>query len=231
MNALLLSSGFGTRLSSFVKNKPKCLVKVNKKTILDYWLNILDTKHIDKIVINTHYKHNKIFEFVNKHKLRNKIIISHEEKILGSIGAILNNRKILSKYSNFFVAHSDNLTSFNFLNFYKYHLKQKKLNTVMTFDTKNFKDSGIFEFKNKKLKYYQKSQTPVKGPANAAIYIFNKKILKNIFANRKKIYDISSDLIPIILYQLNFYHNNDFMIDIGNKSNLLKARRLFKNDT
>ena len=40
MNALLLSSGFGTRLSSFIKNKPKCLVKVNKKTILDYWLNI-----------------------------------------------------------------------------------------------------------------------------------------------------------------------------------------------
>ena len=88
----------------------------------------------------------------------------------------------------------------------------------------------ILEFLNlkKKIKYYQKSQTPVKGPANAAIYILNKKILKYIFANRKKIYDISSDLIPIILYQLNFYHNNDFMIDIGNKSNLLKARRLFK---
>mgnify|MGYP003904169787 CR=1 FL=1 len=50
------------------------MVKVNKKTILDYWLKILDTKYIDKIVINTHYKHNKIFEFVNKHKLRNKII-------------------------------------------------------------------------------------------------------------------------------------------------------------
>ena len=54
----------------------------------------------------------------------------------------------------------------------------------------------------------------MKGPANAAIYIFNKKILKNVFKNRKKIYDISSDLIPLILDQINFYHNNDFMIDI-----------------
>ena len=151
MNALLLSSGFGTRLSSFVKNKPKCLVKVNKRTILDYWLDILDTKHIEKIIINTHYKHHKILEFVKKHKLRNKIVISYEEKILGSIGAILNNKKILSKYNNFFVAHSDNLTSFNLSNFYKFHLQQKKLNTVMTFNTNNFKDSGIFEFKNKKI--------------------------------------------------------------------------------
>ena len=72
MNALLLSAGFGRRLSDYVKNKPKCLVKINKKTLLDYWLEILNNKKIDKIIINTHYKHKKIHDFVNNHKLKKK---------------------------------------------------------------------------------------------------------------------------------------------------------------
>ena len=80
MNALLLSAGYGSRISNFVKNKPKCLIKIHKKTILDYWLNILNNKLIDKIIINTHFQSNKIIDFIKCHQLEKKIIISHEKK-------------------------------------------------------------------------------------------------------------------------------------------------------
>lgn len=226
MNALLLSAGFGRRLSDYVKNKPKCLVKINKKTLLDYWLEILNNKKIDKIIINTHYKHKKIYDFVNNHKLKKKIILSHENKILGSIGTILENKEILNRYNDFFVAHSDNFTSFDLNQFLNFHYKKKNKHTVMTFDTKNFKSSGIFHFENNKIKYYQKSNTYVRGPANASIFIFNKSILKLIY-KKKKIKDISEDLIPLITKSLNFYHNTNIMLDIGTKKNLIKARNYF----
>ena len=38
MKALLLCAGLGTRLHPITKNKPKCLVEINRKPILDFWL-------------------------------------------------------------------------------------------------------------------------------------------------------------------------------------------------
>ena len=35
MKAIILAVGRGTRIPQVTKNKPKCLVKINKKTILE----------------------------------------------------------------------------------------------------------------------------------------------------------------------------------------------------
>ena len=38
MRALLLSAGEGTRLRPITNNIPKCLVPINGKLLLEYWL-------------------------------------------------------------------------------------------------------------------------------------------------------------------------------------------------
>ena len=38
MKALLLCAGYGTRLYPITKNKPKCLVEIDGKPVLDFWL-------------------------------------------------------------------------------------------------------------------------------------------------------------------------------------------------
>ena len=55
IKALLLSAGFGTRLRPLTLNTPKCLVKINGKTILQYWLTKLEDIGVESILINTHY--------------------------------------------------------------------------------------------------------------------------------------------------------------------------------
>lgn len=55
MRALLLAAGLGTRLRPITDRVPKCLVKVQGKPLLDYWLDILLTNGIDRVLVNTHY--------------------------------------------------------------------------------------------------------------------------------------------------------------------------------
>lgn len=58
MILLILASGKGTRLGSLTKSKPKCMVKVNNKTILEYSIPIF--KYFAKVLIVVGYKKEKI---------------------------------------------------------------------------------------------------------------------------------------------------------------------------
>ena len=60
MKAIILAAGRGTRIPQVTKNKPKCLVKINKKTILERQIFFLNKLKIKEIVIVKGFKKNKI---------------------------------------------------------------------------------------------------------------------------------------------------------------------------
>ena len=48
MRALLLAAGLGTRLRPITNKIPKCLIKINGKPLLEYWLDLLKDELIEK---------------------------------------------------------------------------------------------------------------------------------------------------------------------------------------
>ena len=54
LSALLLAAGYGTRLRPITLNKPKCLININDKPILEDWLIKLEAINTQKILVNTH---------------------------------------------------------------------------------------------------------------------------------------------------------------------------------
>ncbi|WP_252246662.1 phosphocholine cytidylyltransferase family protein [Clostridium sp. ZBS4] len=60
--AIILAAGMGTRLLPLTSDKPKCLVEVNDITILENALMALKEVKVEKVVIITGYKENKIKE-------------------------------------------------------------------------------------------------------------------------------------------------------------------------
>ena len=62
--AIILGAGFGKRMYPITKKIPKPLVKIRNKTILENTINFLISLGVKHIVINTHYLHNKISNFV-----------------------------------------------------------------------------------------------------------------------------------------------------------------------
>jgi UTP-glucose-1-phosphate uridylyltransferase len=54
VRAILLAAGLGTRLAPITDTLPKCLVPINGKPLLDYWIEQLFNAGIERILINTH---------------------------------------------------------------------------------------------------------------------------------------------------------------------------------
>jgi L-glutamine-phosphate cytidylyltransferase len=64
MKAIILNAGQSTRLAGLTQDKPKCLVEVGNDTILGLQLNALSSVGIDKVMIVTGYKSEKIEDFI-----------------------------------------------------------------------------------------------------------------------------------------------------------------------
>ena len=69
---LILAAGSGSRISNKF-NQPKCLIKINKKTILDYQIESFIFAGIKEVIIVTGYKSEKITNYIKKFKSKIKI--------------------------------------------------------------------------------------------------------------------------------------------------------------
>lgn len=55
MRALLLAAGLGTRLRPLTDTLPKCLVPINGRPLIEYWLRMLRDADVYFILVNLHY--------------------------------------------------------------------------------------------------------------------------------------------------------------------------------
>lgn len=76
MRALILCAGRGTRLG--LKRTPKCMVKVNKKPVLEHLVNHLNKHGIHEIIVNVHKDYDKIFKYFGT-----RLIYFYEPTLLG----------------------------------------------------------------------------------------------------------------------------------------------------
>ena len=65
MKSIILAAGKGTRLKELTKSKPKCLVKIQGKSIIEYQLEIFDNFKFDEILLVAGYKSKKL-NYLNK---------------------------------------------------------------------------------------------------------------------------------------------------------------------
>ena len=98
MKAMILAAGFGKRLGELTKSKPKPLLEVKGKPLIDYHIEKLISSGFRTIAINTHYLGAQISDHVI-HNFGQKvdIHISHERKLLGTGGGI---KKAISNFGD-----------------------------------------------------------------------------------------------------------------------------------
>lgn len=78
MKILLLNSGIGKRLFPLTKNQPKCLIKLDSKSILDIQIEILSKFNIDEIIITTGPFANQIKQAVTNFQSINFTFVHNE---------------------------------------------------------------------------------------------------------------------------------------------------------
>jgi len=218
MKALLLAAGLGTRLRPITNTIPKCLVPINNKPLLQYWLDNLSNIGINDFLINTSYLPNQVKEYVSSSKYKDNITLVHEEELLNTGGTILKNKNFFNN-ETFMLVHADNLSFCDFNKFIQSHKNRPSgcEITMMLFQTDQPKNCGIVELDKNNIvqKFHEKVENPPSNLANGAVYICEASIFNFLESLDKKDIDFSNDVLPKFLGKINTYLNNTYHRDIG----------------
>ncbi len=230
MKALLLAAGFGTRLRPITDHLPKCLVSIQQKPLLAYWLDLLLPTQVDHVLINTHYLPALVKKFIASSPWSHQVTLVHEAELLGTGGTVLKNRDFLQN-GPFILAHADNLTRFDVGDFIAAH-RQRQPGveiTMMTFDTDVPQSCGIVELDQQGIVvgFHEKSKEFHGTRANAAVYIIEPSVINFLHSLNKHVIDISTEVLPHYLGRMQTFHNGNYHRDIGTPESLTLAEAEF----
>ena len=77
---MILCAGFGSRMLNLTRSTPKPLLKYKNKVLLKNTIDFFTNIGCDEILINTHYLHNKIKNYLDKNFKKYPIQIIYEKK-------------------------------------------------------------------------------------------------------------------------------------------------------
>lgn len=146
MKTLILAAGYATRLWPLTLNRPKPLLPIKNRLIIEYCIDkIKNIDEIDKIYVVTNTKFVKNFKnWASDYKIDKRIqIIDDEMKTVddrrGSIGDILYSIESENIKENLLVIAGDNLFNFSLNDFINFSISHKPYVTIGLFNVKNRK--------------------------------------------------------------------------------------------
>jgi NDP-sugar pyrophosphorylase family protein len=238
MKAFILAAGLGTRLKPFTNKKPKALVEINRKTLLEVVVAKLVKSGFDDIIINVHHFADQIVNYLkSKNNFNVEIKISDESNLLLDTGGGLKHASWFFDDSNPFLVHNvDILSDLDLNNLYKHHIENNSIATLAVQDRNSsryflfdeeknlcgWKNERTGEIKTAKFTTGSIIQRAFSGIHIVSPSIFNLMPEKNVFS----IVDLYLSIAQTkqIAY---FDHTGSLLIDLGKKENILEAEKLF----
>ena len=183
MKAVILAAGEGTRLRPLTLTRPKHLIPVGEKPVIEYVVETLKEAGIDEILIVIHYMAEQIKHFLgdgSKQGLRIEYIYQTEMK--GTADAI----KTIEPHVNedFLLIYGDLLTTPEVIKtVLEAHEKKKSAVSMAVVQVEHPEHYGIVKLEGAYivdiLEKPKRSEAPT-NLANAGIYIFSKEIFEKI---------------------------------------------------
>lgn len=228
ISTLLLAAGKGARLGTLTKNLPKCLMPINERPILEYWLDMLHSLNIKYVLVNLHHHSEKVIKFLRRERFKNWVKSVYEKELLGTAGTIRKNYNFF-RNKKLLLIHVDNFCLSNFNEFVSFHLEKRPMEcpiTMMTFQTNEPENCGIVKIDKKGIlkSFHEKVNQYHGNLANGAVYLLEPEVIDWIY-NNSKISDFSNDVIPNFIGKIATWHNKNLHIDIGSPKNLLEAQK------
>jgi NDP-sugar pyrophosphorylase family protein len=89
MKAMILAAGLGTRLRPLTDNRPKALVDVAGRTLLEITLSRLRSFGVSEVIVNVHHFADKVVEYLKANKnFGIRIEVSREDVLLDTGGGL-----------------------------------------------------------------------------------------------------------------------------------------------
>lgn len=233
MRAILLAAGVGSRLRPLTDELPKCLVPVNGRPLIDYWLRHLAAIGVERFLVNLHYRSDMVRAYLEQGPFAGRIEIVYEPELLGTGGTLLANRRFLAAGTTL-VAHADNLCFCDFAAFAAAHRDRPRGTqlTLMTFLADEPRKCGIVELDAQGVVrgFHEKVADPPGNLASAAVFMVEPDLVDTLQAVGRPVIDVSRDVLQHMTGRMFAWHNSVYHRDIGDAGSWLAAQTDFPGD-
>jgi NDP-sugar pyrophosphorylase family protein len=132
MKAMILAAGLGTRLRPLTDDRPKALVEVGGRTLLEITLSRLRVFGIHEVIVNVHHFADMVVDYLrNNGNFGMRIEISREDLLLDTGGGLLNASWFFLTDSEPFILHNvDVISTIDLKLMMQFHVERKALATL-----------------------------------------------------------------------------------------------------
>ena len=227
ISVFLLAAGYGSRLRPFTNNLPKCLMPIQGKPLLGYWLDAIKKTCPMNVFVNTHYLSDMVQSFIAREVYKEWVKCTHESELNGTAGTLRANQFFLQE-SKILLIHADNFCQVDLNDFIWFHEKIRPKYcpiTMMTFRTRKPSACGIVELDDSGVVvgFHEKVDYPPGNLANGAVYLLEPEVLQWI-CDRPEITDFSNQVLPHFIGRIATWYNSGVHIDIGTIEALREAQ-------
>ena len=199
MNALVLAAGEGTRLRPLTLDRPKPMLPLAGRPLLEHTIALLVRYGIRDIAINLHYRPDVIVHhFGDGSAFGARITYSHERQLLGSAGAARQLDWFLG--DRFVVLYGDVLTDADLARLDEADRAFGGVGTLAVAENDDPARSGIVKLDSagRVTRFVEKPATGEFGRlANSGIYVLHRRVLDLVPPGTRS--DFGSDLFPGLL--------------------------------
>jgi D-glycero-alpha-D-manno-heptose 1-phosphate guanylyltransferase len=223
--AIVLCGGFGTRLSSIVKDVPKPMAQVAGRPFLEILLNQLSAMGISRVILSTGYLASKIRNHFGNQFQNIQIEYCIDPEPLGTGGAAQASAT-LCRSETVLICNGDTYVEFDFATAEKL-VNEKKSPLVITLKVEDTERYGRIKIDPENLAKYQGSGFSGEGYISGGVYIVPCDFLTREypthppFSLENLIFDNSMTIEIFALEATSRF------IDIGIPSDYAKAQSMF----
>ncbi len=228
MKAVVMAGGEGSRLRPLTIRRPKPMVPIAGKPVMEHILHLLKRHGITEVVVTVQYLASNIEDyFGNGSQLGMRITYSREDVPLGTAGSVKNAEEQLTE--PFLVISGDALTDYNLTDLIKYHQEKKSLATLLLAHVHNPLEYGVI-ITNEDGHIAQFLEKPSWGEVfsdtiNTGIYMLDPQIFS--YFEKNKPFDFSQELFPMMLKKgdpiYGYVAPSGYWCDVGNLSEYMRA--------
>ena len=178
---VIMAGGRGERMKPLTNNKPKALLKLNNRPMIEHIITKAKTEGFSNFTISINYLGKQIKNYLGDgSRLGVNISYLEEKKFLGTAGSL----QFLKLSGNpIIVCNCDIITDISFKSILEFH-KKKRSHATMAMRVYEYKNPyGVLETRGYKIKKIIEKQTLI-HKVNAGIYVLNEKVIKLIRKNQ-----------------------------------------------
>ena len=238
MKAMIFAAGLGTRLQNETVAKPKALVDVGGKPLLQHAIEKLKAEGITEIMVNVHHFAELVISFIKEKDFGIPVHISDEtEKLLDTGGGLKKAAGFFTESEPVLVYNVDIISNLKISGLVAEHLKTGAMVTLVVrkretqryfkFDT----EKRLVGWINKKTGETKISNSENFDKANdmaySGIHIFNPEIFSLMPETER--FSVTDFYLELAKTQkiMGFNDDSDLWMDVGKPEQLAEVRKIF----